>query len=385
MSSLPLTRHDALARLGQFTPRAGTAYAARRNFVRADGDHADVSRLSAALRRRVIGEDEVVRAILAAHPYDRAEKFIAEVFWRTYWKGWLEARPGVWDQTLEQAALQQANPALARTAAAAIEGRTGIAAFDHWARELAETGYLHNWARMQVASIWTFTLGLPWQMGAAWTYDRLIDADPASNTLSWRWVAGLHTAGKAYLADGDRIAAMTGQQLCAKGLATEARIPQDTPLPPRSAPRDPRAPDPAQPALVLITAEDCSLETVLPALDIRAVASTRHPALSTPDRIAVSDALTRAAQHWQCPSIDYSDDIAALARAYGCTQVVTGYAPVGPVATALAQLAPALAAQGITLSEHQREWDRLAWPHCSKGFFQLKTRIPDLLREYGIA
>jgi len=385
MPKFLLTRVDALARLAQFTPLAGTAYATRRNFVRADGDHADVSRLSAALRRRVVGEDEVVRAVLAAHPQDRAEKFIAEVFWRTYWKGWLEARPGVWVQTQDQAAQQQANPAIARTAAAAIAGRTGIAAFDHWARELAETGYLHNWARMQVASIWTFTLGLPWQLGASWTYDRLIDADPASNTLSWRWVAGLHTAGKAYLADGDRIAAMTGQHLRAEGLASEAHIPQDTPLPPRIALREPAALDPAKPTLVLITPEDCSLETVLPALNIRAAATVRDLAHSTADRIAQADALTRAAAHWRCPALECSDDLSTLACAYGCTQIVTGFAPTGPVASVLARIAPALATQGITLIEHQREWDRLAWPHCTTGFFQLKSRIPGLLRQHGIA
>lgn len=381
MTTFPLTRRDALARLDAFVPQAGSAYAARRNFVSANGNHRDVSRLSAALRRRVIGEDEVVRAVLSAHLFERAEKFIAEVFWRTYWKGWLEARPGVWAQTLAAATLQQTDPAIAR----AMEGRTGIAAFDHWARELAETGYLHNWARMQVASIWTFTLGLPWQSGAAWTYDRLIDADPASNTLSWRWVAGLHTAGKAYLADADRIATMTGGALQAHGLAREARIPQDMPLPPRVPLRAPHAPDPAQPTLVLITPEDCSLETVLPAMDIRAVVTLPDAARSAADGIALSDALARAAAHWQCPALANAGDLSALARGLGCTQIVTGFAPTGLVATALAQMAPALATQGITLAEYQRDWDRLAWPHCTKGFFQLKSHIPALLRERGIA
>ena len=385
MTAFPLTRSAALTRLDAFVPQAGSTYAARRNFVAADGDYRDVSRLSAALRRRVIGEDEVVRAVISAHPFDHADKFITEVFWRTYWKGWLEARSGVWAQALEAASLQQADPAIARTMAAAIEGRTGIAAFDHWAKELAETGYLHNWARMQVASIWTFTLGLPWQSGAMWTYDRLIDADPASNTLSWRWVAGLHTAGKAYLADAGRIAMMTGGLLHAEGLASEARIPQQAPLASSVPLRKPLAPDPAKPTLVLITPEDCSLEMVLPVLDVRAVATARDAVPSITDRIALTDALARAAAYWRCPSVDYADNLAGLARAYGCTQVVTGYAPAGQVAVTMSNLAPALAAQGIALAEHQREWDRLAWPHCTKGFFQLKSRIADLLRQHGIA
>ena len=385
MTAFEPTRVAAQAALDRFLPHVGRQYAEQRSFDFGPDRRDNISVLSPYIRHRIISEQEVVAAVLREHSPANAEKFVQEVLWRTYWKGWLEARPGLWAQTLDQAARQQANPGIARAAAAAIAGRTGITAFDHWAHELAETGYLHNWARMQVASIWTFTLGLPWQLGAAWTYERLIDADPASNTLSWRWVAGLHTAGKAYLADGDRIAAMTGHQLRAEGLASEARIPQDTALPPRVPLREPRKPDAAQPTLVLITPEDCSLETVLPALDIRAVATIRNLARNTADRITQADALTRAAAHWHCPAIECSDDLAALAQAYGCTQIVTGFAPTGPVASALAEIAPALAAQGITLAEHQRDWDRLAWPHCTKGFFQLKTRIPELLREQGIA
>lgn len=387
MAAFPLTRAAALDRLDAFLPKAGSAYAARRNLVDAGGDHRNVSRLSAALRRRLIGEDEVVGKVLEQHRFEKGEKFIAEVFWRTYWKGWLEQRPGLWtDWLAEVQALDAAlEKAAARRLEAAIAGRTGIDAFDHWARELDETGYLHNWARMQVASIWTFTLGLPWQLGAKWTYDRLIDADPASNTLSWRWVAGLHTAGKAYLASADRIAAMTGGRLHAEGLAPSPRIPEAPAHPPRTPLRQPVAPDPAQPALVLITPEDCSLETVLPTLDVRAVVVPRSLARGLADRTALDDAAMRAAAHWGCavraPDSLAPADLAALAAAQGCTQIVTGFAPAGPVGTALAALRPALAAQGIALAEHQRAWDRLCWPHCGKGFFNLKARIPDLLPE----
>ena len=66
--------------------------------------------------------------------------------------------------------------------------------------ELKETGYLHNHARMWFASIWIFTLKLPWQLGADFFLKHLLDGDAASNTLSWRWVAGLQTKGKHYLA-----------------------------------------------------------------------------------------------------------------------------------------------------------------------------------------
>lgn len=378
MDRFPLTRAAALERLEQFAPRAGAVYGARRNLVDPQGDHGNVSRLSAALRRRLIGEDEVVRAVLAAHRLDKCEKFIAEVFWRTYWKGWLEQRPGVWKGYL--ADLDDFRPDTA--VAEAMAGRTGIDAFDHWARELAETGYLHNWARMQVASIWIFTLGLPWQLGAQWFFDRLIDADPASNTLSWRWVAGLHTAGKTYLADADRIAAMTGGRFRPESLATRAIMPDAFGHPPRTPLRTPVPLDPALPTLVLITPEDCSLETVLPALDVRAVVVAEDLARNAWDRTALEDAAARASAHWQCHRD--AGDVASLALRHECRQVVTGFAPVGPAATALSALGGRLSASGVTLVEHQREWDRLCWPHCGKGFFNLKSEIPRLLEGLGL-
>lgn len=378
MDRFPLTRAAALERLERFVPKAAGAYAARRNLVDPQGDHRNVSRLSAALRRRLIGEDEVVRSGLAAHRFDKCEKFIAEVFWRTYWKGWLEQRPALWASYLAECETAPLTPQVQ----AAMEGRTGIDAFDHWARELADTGYLHNWARMQVASIWIFTLGLPWQLGAQWFLDRLVDADPASNTLSWRWVAGLHTAGKTYLADADRIAAMTGGRFRPAGLAHSAIVPEAAPLPTRTPLPRPQEIDPHGPTLVLITPEDCSLETVLPPLDVRAVAVADGMARNGWDRTALGDAAARASGHWQCPAA--AGDILALALRHDCKQIVTGFAPTGPVATALATLRGALGERGITLVEYQRQWDRLCWPHCGKGFFNLKSQIPALLRDLGL-
>ena len=70
---------------------------------------------------------------------------------------------------------------------------------DRFARELIATGYLHNHARMWWASFWVHVERLPWELGADFFFRHLLDADPASNTLSWRWVAGLQTRGKSYL------------------------------------------------------------------------------------------------------------------------------------------------------------------------------------------
>jgi deoxyribodipyrimidine photo-lyase len=194
----PLSRADALAVWRRFLPRT-QEYAARRNFV--DAEHGNVSRLSAALRHRLLTEDEVIQDTLAHGRFSLSEKWLQEVCWRRYWKGWLEMRPQIWTswrrrvrelrRTLPPAVLQKAD--------ALAAGESGVACMDVLARELVETGYLHNHARMWWASFWIHAEGLPWELGADFFFRHLLDADPASNTLSWRWVAGLQTPGKTYL------------------------------------------------------------------------------------------------------------------------------------------------------------------------------------------
>ena len=202
------TRAAALARLEEFLPHAGR-YAADRNFVRPG--HPNISRLSPWVQKRLLLEEEVVDAARERWSFEAVEKFVQEVYWRTYWKGWLEQRPEAWSRWVE--AVPRLRDALSAgqrsTLEAALAGRTGIAGFDDWARELVATGYLHNHARMWFASIWVFTLKLPWELGAAFFYEHLFDGDVASNTLSWRWVAGLQTPGKTYVARADNIAHYT--------------------------------------------------------------------------------------------------------------------------------------------------------------------------------
>ena len=167
----PATRADALARLENFLPRAGRSYAARRNDDAGPGVDGSTSRLSPAIRRRLVSEAEVCARVVGAHGYSAAEKFIQEVCWRTYWVGWLEQRPAVW--TRYRADVERLAGGQHRMLAAALAGRTGIDCFDAWMTELVETGWLHNHARMNFASIWVFTLRLPWQLGADCFYHHL--------------------------------------------------------------------------------------------------------------------------------------------------------------------------------------------------------------------
>ena len=194
----PVTRESALARWREFLPKANR-YGALRNQV--VPGHPHVTRLSPAIRARLVSTEELVGSLLETHRFDAVEKLVQELVWRDYWKGWLELRPGVWSAYRAEAERlrTEGDPALLRRAEAVLAGEGGIAVMDGFTRELISTGYLHNHARMWWAGYWIHVERLPWALGADFFYRHLLDADPASNTLGWRWVAGLQTLGKAYL------------------------------------------------------------------------------------------------------------------------------------------------------------------------------------------
>jgi len=389
------TRRAALHRLAQFAPQAGESYAAGRNTDPGPNRPGAVSRLSPALRYRLITEQDVIARVLSRHSQAAAEKFIDEVCWRTYWKGWLEMRPEVWRRFVaERDAAREANAGSAALAAAE-QGQTGIDAFDAWARELVTTGYLHNHARMWFASIWIFTLRLPWTLGADFFLRHLLDADAASNTLSWRWIAGLQTTGKTYLARADNISRYTEGRFAPIGLALEATALTEPPIGPALPLPVLAAPDPTAPSLLLIHHEDLSPEFLFPAsAPIRAVASMADPALLWGDaarRFAASgaaDAAERAAEQFGCPSAVHpvlaTAGLLAEARAAGVRQIITAYAPIGPVADALARITAQLAQEGIALCQVRRRWDEGLWPHATRGFFAFNAEIEGQLRADGL-
>ena len=395
MLPFPSTRAGALDRLERFVPLAGPLYAAGRNADPGPDAAGAVSRLSACLRYRLVTEREVVAAVLERHGLRAAEKFVQEVLWRTYWKGWLEMRPWVWTRFLEERERQRQHFSHARALAAAEGGMTGIEGFDDWARELVDTGYLHNHARMWFASIWIFTLRLPWALGADFFLRHLTDADAASNTLSWRWVAGLQTVGKTYQATEDNIARYTGGRFAPKGLASEAVPLVEPPVGPAQALPELAALAAGEPTLLLLTPEDLHPESLCSAdASIAAAVVASGDDLLWGDAArgfvasAARDTATRAAGHFGCPVDELASlDAPALlsaARAAGVRQIVTACAPVGLVADRLAALAPVLAGEGIALVQLRRRWDAQFWPHARKGYFAFKERIPELLRADGL-
>lgn len=396
--SVSPTRAAGLERLSTFLPRAGRAYASGRNFDRPETGHRAVSGLSPYLRHRLLTEAEVIEAVLKRHSMEAAGKFVQEVFWRIYSKGWLERRPAVWTDYRDglDRALSEMDGATAERVAAAEAGRTGIACFDAWARELVETGYLHNHARMWTASIWIFTLRLPWEVGADWFLRHLLDGDPASNTLGWRWVAGLQTPGKAYVARASNIARYTDGRFDPVGELDEAPEPLSGPQPPERCPVPTGSrPDPDLRTGLLLTEEDLSPGALFDAgvRDVAAHATLNTVRQRSPRDVAASvtgfgeGAIEDARGRWsgrlgaQGPTAGTVAEIADWARAEGLAQIVMGYTPVGPAAAARTELTRCLKPHGVAIADVLRPVDRSAWAHCTHGFFRFRKHVPGLVEE----
>ena len=190
----------ALNRLNNFVEQNLSEYSKLRNFDFGPENRTNISGLSPYITHGVINEKEVIEKSLSKFSFSKNEKFIQEVLWRTYWKGWLELRPNVWTDYIAELNKIREEYKDNQNYKNAIDGKTNIECFNYWVTELKENNYLHNHTRMWFASIWIFTLELPWQLGAEFFMQNLYDGDAASNTLGWRWVAGIQTQGKHYLA-----------------------------------------------------------------------------------------------------------------------------------------------------------------------------------------
>ena len=202
------TRKEALDVMERYIENNISDYTAKRNFDFGPQNRKNISCLSPYITHRLISEYEVAKKTLSKYPYQKVEKFIQEIFWRVYWKGWLELRPKVWTDFVEDIK----NIENTKEYEKAINGETNIDCFNDWVKELKENNYLHNHTRMWFASIWIFTLKLPWQKGAEFFLRELYDGDAASNTLSWRWVAGIQTKGKNYIAQNWNINKFTNNK-----------------------------------------------------------------------------------------------------------------------------------------------------------------------------
>ena len=193
------SRAKAVDKLNTFVEQNLSDYSKLRNFDFGPSNRSNVSCLSPYITHGIINELEVINKSLKKFSFAKNEKFIQEVLWRVYWKGWLELRPDVWSDYLIELDKIKKEFKNNQSYLDATEGKTNVDCFNQWVSELKENNYLHNHTRMWFASIWIFTLELPWQLGAEFFMQHLYDGDAASNTLGWRWVAGIQTQGKHYL------------------------------------------------------------------------------------------------------------------------------------------------------------------------------------------
>jgi hypothetical protein len=383
---IPATRAEALLALHDFIEGPVQHYARLRNHIAER--HTHVSRLSAAIAHRLVTEAEVLCAVLRVHKSTTVEKFVQEVVWRSYWKGWLELRPGVWRDFADVALA--GGPIAERLR----EGQSGCAAMDAFARELVSTGYLHNHARMWWASFWIHRSGLHWKDGAQFFFDYLLDADAASNTLSWRWVAGLQTPSKTYLVRRSNLASYWPDAPSAglDQLDGEPRldIPQD------SADRSLQATEnlPEGPgdsaAGLLLHEEDLSLEC--------GPLSRFHPVAAcfwkTPERssiraawlnLAIEDARARAGNHFQknVVQMQAQDSLKEWVETNGLRRIVMAAPSVGPVRDSLEPFLQWCGESSIVVTRIQRRWDARVFPLARAGFFPIwnsvRPQLPELI------
>lgn len=192
----PPTREAALARIAAVRP---AAYAGTRNAL-----NGAVSRLSPYLSHGLVSLPEVLAGVTAQAPLDVQHKFVYELGWRAYFHHvWRQRGSGIFDSLhagpLPDEAYTRALPADLR------EARTGVPVIDEAVRNLYATGWLHNHARMWLASYVVHLRKCHWRTAADWLYGHLLDGDLASNHLSWQWVAGTGSH-KPYLFNADNVA-----------------------------------------------------------------------------------------------------------------------------------------------------------------------------------
>jgi len=263
---------------------------------------------------------------------------------------------------------------------------------------------MHNHARMWWASYWIHHCGLRWELGADHFLRHLLDADPASNTLSWRWVAGLQTRGKTYLATAQNIGKYCDTEIlqAAGGIGFEdgvvARMVReeehadDAASSPEELPNDCELHGDERAAVVLHD-EDLCLEAS-PLAKVRPVAVLQfNPATDVPLPApraewlveARSDAARRAKEHFGCEVrvCRSREDLRKACASHGVTTLLMMEPFVGPLRDELAGLPVELSGQGIQLVRLRHKWDSTLLPHAARGFFPFWNKVGRLLAKSG--
>ena len=378
----PTKKEQVLNDFRNFSSERLCSYSKSRNFDMGH-PHANVSKLSPYLRRRLVSENEVLQIALEKNSMSSLDKFIQEIFWRTYWRGWLELRPDVYED-YENGYDGSLSP-----------DKTGINCFDHWTEELIETGYLHNHARMWYASIWIFTLGKSWVAGANFFKDHLVDWCPASNTLGWRWVAGLQTRGKIYVAKADNIKLFTNDKFFPKGELNEnpffnedlwktyERASEISYVKPNL--------NACEDTGVIINKNDLTLNQYLSKEQIILKGCIFHDPeyqSSKSDFVNKFDSDLIENLRSDLPSFEFCQTKKAVlkwAKSEKLKYLIFPYETVGNKYFMTSDFINELSNQNIEAIFYMRDWDKYAFPFANRGFFPFKKNISDLLFKNGIS
>ena len=374
------SRAKALNQLNNFVENNLGEYSKLRNFDFGPEKRSNISCLSPYITHGIINEQEVIQKALSKFSFSKNEKFIQEVLWRTYWKGWLELRPNVWADYLIE--LNQIKNEFKdnKDYIAAIEGKTKVDCFNEWVKELKENNYLHNHTRMWFASIWIFTLELPWQLGAEFFMQHLYDGDAASNTLGWRWVAGVQTQGKHYLASEWNIKKFTNNRFQNIKL-NENAPPKISEKSYQIIKQDFNNPQKIENKNLLIFENNLSFEIT----DFKENNFKKIYLVSNKNEnraIKLSEKLVKFKSHLiedqeqrlknqsiDCQIIDISE-LTNIENYYGL------YPTIG-------ENLDFLNSNNLKIDFLYRNLDQLAWQYCNKGFFNFKNYIPKIVSSFS--
>jgi hypothetical protein len=374
------SRAKALNQLNNFVENNLAEYSKLRNFDFGPEKRSNISCLSPYITHGIINEQEVIQKALSKFSFSKNEKFIQEVLWRTYWKGWLELRPNVWTDYLIELNQIRNEFQNNQNYLNAIEGKTNIECFNEWVKELKENNYLHNHTRMWFASIWIFTLELPWQLGAEFFMQNLYDGDAASNTLGWRWVAGVQTQGKHYLASEWNIKKFTNNRFQNIKL-NENAPPKVSEKPYQIIKQDFKNPQNIEEKNLLIFENNLSFEIT----DFKEKNFKKIYLVSNKNKnrsIKLSEKLVKfksqliedQRQRLKDQSIDCEViDISELTKIENCYGL---YPAVG-------ENLDFLNSNNLKINFLYRNLDQLAWQYCNKGFFNFKNYIPKIVSTFN--
>ncbi|WP_440672521.1 FAD-binding domain-containing protein [Candidatus Pelagibacter sp. HIMB1715] len=374
------SRYEALNKLDDFINNGLADYSKLRNFDFGPEKRSNISCLSPYITHGIINEKEVIQKALSKFSFSKNEKFIQEVLWRTYWKGWLELRPNVWTDYLIELNQIKNEFKNNKNYISAIEGKTVIECFNEWVNELKENNYLHNHTRMWFASIWIFTLELPWQLGAEFFMKHLYDGDAASNTLGWRWVAGIQTQGKHYLASEWNIKKFTNNRFQNIKL-NENAPPKISEKSYQIIKQDFTNPQNIEEKNLLIFDNNLSFEiTDFKEKNFKKIYlvynKNENRSIKLSEKLVKfkSQLIEDQEQRLKNQSIDFQlidiSEVTNIENRYGL------YPAVG-------ENLDYLNSNDINVSFLYRNLDQLAWQYCNKGFFNFKNYIPKIVSTFS--